>query len=73
MAFLQQEFPLMLPRYEQLYAGGGKNAPRDYQKQVQDMVAALRDRYGLHPRKRADSEHPSEAAPAEETQVGFAW
>jgi DNA repair photolyase len=71
MKFLEQEFPSWLPRYEKLYEK--KYAPQEYRQQIQGMVRALQDRYGLTKRKGADAEHTSEPAPPEITQVSFAW
>ena len=71
MKYLEREFPSWLPRYETLYAK--KYAPRAYRKEVQGMVRALQERYGLHTRKEADAEHTSAAASHETEQVGFAW
>ena len=71
MTFLEREFPSWVPRYERLYQK--KYAPADYRRQIEGMVRALQQRYGLTQRKRADPEHMSEAAPADPTQVAFAW
>jgi DNA repair photolyase len=71
MTFLEREFPAWVPRYEALYQK--KYAPREYRAQVQGIVRALQDRYGLGTRKKADAEHPSAAASSETEQVGFAW
>jgi len=73
MTFLEREFPAWVPRYEQLYAK--KYAPQDYRKQIQEMVLALQNRYGIRRREKneAGPEHTSETAPSEATQVGFAW
>ena len=71
MTFLEREFPSWLPRYERLYAK--KYAPAEYRKQVQGMVRALQDRYGLAQRRGADPKHTFGAAPPEATQVAFAW
>jgi DNA repair photolyase len=67
MKYLEREFPSWLPRYEKLYER--KYAPQDYRKQVQGMVRALQDRYGLTTRER--DPHKEERVEAE--QVGFAW
>jgi DNA repair photolyase len=71
MKFLEREFPALLPRFEKLYAR--KYPPDGYRKEVQGMVRALQQRYGLHKRKEADAEHASEAASPDAEQVGFAW
>ena len=71
MRFIEREFPAMTPRFERLYAT--KYPPEAYRKDVQGMVRALQDRYGLRTRKEADAEHTSAAAPHESEQVGFAF
>jgi hypothetical protein len=73
MQYLEREFPSWVPRYEKLYAK--KYAPQEYRKQVQGMIKALQQRYGLSTRKEADAEHtPAAASPETESeQVGFAW
>jgi len=69
MKFLERDFPSLVPRYEKLYAK--KYPPEGYRKEVQAMVQALQQRYGVNERKRPVS--PEEPEPADETQVGFAW
>lgn len=51
MGLLSREYPHMVDRYEQLYAG--KHAPKDYTKQVDEVVSLMRARYlgGLTPRR----------------------
>ena len=71
MSFIDREFPAMRPRFEKLYVK--KYPPEAYRKEVQSMVRALQDRYGLRPRKEADAEHSSAAASLESEQVAFAW
>jgi DNA repair photolyase len=73
MKFLEREFPSMLPRYERLYE---KKYPASaYRAQVQGMVRALQQRYGLTRRQEANT--TAAAAGPEEIrspeQVGFAW
>jgi len=67
MKYLEREFPSWLPRYEKLYER--KHAPKEYRRQVQGMVRALQERYGLTTREREP--HKEERLEAE--QVGFAW
>jgi DNA repair photolyase len=43
MALLAREFPHLVDRYEHLYAG--KYAPKDYTKQVDEVVSVMRARY----------------------------
>lgn len=69
MNFLQREFPSWVPRYEQLYAR--KYAPDEYRKQVQGMIRALQQRYGISPRE-SDRDQPVGEL-REPEQVGFAW
>jgi DNA repair photolyase len=71
MKFLEREFPSMVPRYERLYAA--KYPPNAYRREVQGMVRALQQRYGLTRREhaRAARDEPEEAKAPE--QVGFGW
>ena len=73
MAFLEREFPSMVPRYERLY--GSKYPPNAYRKELQGMVRMLQERYGLSPRDKADeTDEPEETkGPDEPEQVGFVW
>jgi DNA repair photolyase len=72
MRFLEREFPSWLPRYEKLYEK--KYAPQDYRKQVQGMVRALQERYGLNTRREAYAEDAGAAVSSPDgEQVGFAW
>jgi DNA repair photolyase len=72
MKFLGREFPSMLPRFERLYVK--KYAPEAYRKEVQGMVRALQERYGLTRRDDTSQNQPVEVeAEAETVQVGFAW
>ena len=71
MKFLEREFPSMLPRYERLYAA--KYPPHAYRKEVQGMVRALQQRYGL---TRREARHAGRDEPVEvhaPEQVGFGW
>ena len=71
MAFLEQEFPAMRPRFERLYAR--KYAPAGYRKEVQGMVRVLQDRYRLTRREDAAAAPTAATAIVEPEQVGFAW
>jgi DNA repair photolyase len=51
--FLQRWHPHLVPDYERLYRG--KYAPRSYQRRVQQVVAALRGRWGVCQRTDAPS------------------
>lgn len=71
MKFLEREFPSMRPRFEKLYAK--KYPPDAYRKEVQGMVRALQQRYGLTKREDAAAPGaPPDGAPEPE-QVGFVW
>jgi hypothetical protein len=70
MAFLEREFPSLVPRYERLYRS--KYPPTAYRKELQGMVKMLQDRYGLRP--RGPGRQPD--GPADDTrpeQGGFSW
>jgi len=70
MAFLEREFPSLVPRYERLYRS--KYPPTTYRKELQGMVRMLQDRHGLGPRDRADRpDGPADATGPE--QAGFSW
>jgi DNA repair photolyase len=70
MSFLAREFPSMGPRYERLYTR--KYPPEAYRKEVQGMVRALQERYGLTRREDVStSSEPDEIKEPE--QVGFGW
>jgi DNA repair photolyase len=70
MRFIERDFPSMLPRFETLYAK--KYPPDAYRKEVQGMVRALQQRYGLTHRERASRE-PDDVEKIQPEQVGFAW
>ena len=70
MKFLEREFPAMVPRFERLYVK--KYPPDAYRKEVQGLVRALQERYGLTRRREANQEDVV-AEPGEAEQVGFAW
>jgi DNA repair photolyase len=71
MTFIEREFPSMLPRFEKLYAT--KYPPEAYRQEVQAMVRALQERYGLTKRERpVDPGAGAKTAPEAE-QVAFRW
>jgi DNA repair photolyase len=70
LAFLEREFPRMLPRVRKLYEK--KYPPEAYRKEVQGMVRTLQMRYGLDRREKANTPEPVQAT-TESTQVGFSW
>ena len=73
MAFLREQFPNLLPRYEQLYAK--KHPPNHYREQVRSMLRVLEQRYGLS-RERIEARPEGEAAWPESggaEQAAFAW
>jgi DNA repair photolyase len=71
MKFLEREFPSMLPRYERLYAA--KYPPAAYRREVQGMVRALQQRYGLTRREAADAGRGEGQEAKEPEQVGFGY
>jgi DNA repair photolyase len=71
MKFLQREFPSMQPRYERLYAA--KYPPKAYRREVQGMVRALQQRYGLTRREDAHAGRGEEEEVREPEQVAFGW
>ena len=71
MAFIEREFPAMLPRLEKLYAK--KYPPDAYRKEVQGMVRMLQQRHGLAKREEGRVETAEHEPPQEPEQVGFAW
>jgi DNA repair photolyase len=71
MAFLEREYPQLVPRYRKLYPGA--YAPQTYKQDVQAVIHLLQARYGLYKRKReSGAADPSEdgAAPG---QQAFEW
>jgi len=71
MRFIERDFPSMLPRFEKLYAK--KYPPDAYRKEVQGMVRALQQRYGLTRREDANDRDTTEPEVKEPEQVGFRW
>jgi DNA repair photolyase len=70
MKFIEREFPSMAPNFDKLYAK--KYPPDAYRKEVQGMVKALQERYGLN--RREDATTKEEAPDVQEPeQVGFAF
>ncbi len=61
----------MAPRFEKLYAK--KYPPEAYRKEVQGMVRALQQRYGLTRREEAGAKETADTEPRDPEQVGFAW
>ena len=51
--FLQKEHPSLLAEYKRLYPGS--YAPKQFQEQVQERVAELRETYGLEARSNSSS------------------
>lgn len=58
--YLEQRRPELIPEYERMYRG--KYAPSAYRRHVQEVVAALKARHGLHTSSEARRRH--EDAPA---------
>jgi hypothetical protein len=70
MRFIEQEFPSMAPRFEKLYAK--KYPPESYRKEVQGMVRALQNRYGVLKRERVARDSAVDQT-TEAEQVRFAF
>jgi hypothetical protein len=70
MAFLQREFPRLLPKFERLYTK--KYPPESYRKEVKAMVSILQQRYGMDRRGLVDEDGEEEER-AEPEQIGFRW
>lgn len=71
LAFLEREFPSMLPRYQRLYAQ--KYPPQAYREEVKAMVRTLQLRHGLSGRKNAIEPRNAPQKIGEAEQVGFVW
>jgi len=75
MRFIEESFPAKQPRFEKLYEK--KYPPDAYRKEIQGMVRALQDRYGLRGRESKSEEVSTRPAAALEApqpeQVGFRW
>jgi DNA repair photolyase len=71
MTFIEREFPSMLPRFEKLYAT--KYPPDAYRQEVQAMVRALQERYGLTKRERPVDPGSGANTIPEAEQVAFRW
>jgi DNA repair photolyase len=54
MRWLAQEFPQLVEGYTSLYAG--KYAPRQYRKEVQNVIGLLRKKYGVNGRDQDDDD-----------------
>ena len=73
LAFIEREFPAMLPRLTRLYER--KYPPDAYRKEVKSMVALLQERHALSRRPEPRDEPDSDLRSPDEdaTQVGFVW
>jgi DNA repair photolyase len=76
MQWLQQEYPLLVPRYQELYRGarGGFTtyASKDYKKWLAQQAAAARRRHGFLDRAAATwrgRSSPEESTPDQESQL----
>ncbi|RJN31423.1 Rv2578c family radical SAM protein [Nesterenkonia natronophila] len=76
MQWLQQEYPALVPRYQELYRGprGGFTtyASRDYKKWLAQQAAAARQRHGFLDRVEAtwrERSSPEESIPDQESQL----
>jgi DNA repair photolyase len=47
MAYLEKDFPALVPGYERLFANGAKRVPKTYSAAVQETVRELREALGL--------------------------
>ncbi|WP_420112912.1 Rv2578c family radical SAM protein [Pseudactinotalea sp.] len=66
LAWLRREQPHLVPRYENLYAGGA-NAAKDYQEWLRDRVRTVRRRHRLEVHEERRRRHsPPVAAPVPE-------
>ena len=61
MEFLRREFPHMVDGYHTLY--GSKYAPNPYRKEIGDVVAMLRKKYGVNGRDEDDEDEKENARP----------
>ncbi|TMC31237.1 MAG: radical SAM protein [Chloroflexi bacterium] len=52
--FISREFPVLSGAYARIYAGGA-HSPRSYQDALDDRLAAIKRRYGLADRYRAEA------------------
>ncbi len=70
--FIDREYPAMRPRFERLYTS--KYPPEAYRREIRDMVAAIKTRYGLDRERRSagGDAGPADQA-AEPEQAGFTW
>jgi hypothetical protein len=46
MAWLRDQYPELVPKYERLY-GGGSYAPKAYQQEISGRVHELAERFGI--------------------------
>jgi DNA repair photolyase len=69
--FIAREFPEMAPRFDRLYRR--KHPPESYRRQVQGLVRALQERYGMTRRQHPSSPGTPATGDPEPEQVGFRW
>jgi DNA repair photolyase len=67
MRWLGDAYPQLVEGYQQLYAR--KYAPAAYRKEVSQVVAMLRSKYGLAKREDADDDAPAANAPVAEQKM----
>jgi DNA repair photolyase len=67
MRWLADAYPELVDGYQQLYAR--KYAPDAYRKEVSQVVAMLRAKYGVNKREDADDETPAANAPVAEQKM----
>jgi DNA repair photolyase len=71
MRWLAQEFPHLVEGYSQLYAR--KYAPAPYRKEVQNVVAMLRTKYGVNRREEPDDDGREAPAVRQAEQQMLDW
>ncbi|HEY2765908.1 MAG TPA: intein-containing Rv2578c family radical SAM protein [Pseudonocardiaceae bacterium] len=64
LAWLQREYPELVPRYRELYAGGAY-APKHYQRAVSARVAELARRHGVGTARPSETRRQGTAATGE--------
>jgi DNA repair photolyase len=72
--FVEQQFPDRLEGYQNMYSGA--YAPKEYVRTVRGLIAALRERYEVGPRKTsaaADEARAEDQAPGGIEQGTFVW
>lgn len=71
MHWLADAYPQLFEGYRRLYAR--KYAPTAYRRDVQAIVRALREKYGINGRDEADDERATEPVRLAEQQMLAGW